>query len=428
MARRFQASGSTPLTRVVIGCALALCALHLRPALAQKRGLSTAVERAQVVARMRALEANPLAENAAATRAELRQWMIDVPEIRFRICDELLGHAIPREYPFRQEVNQQVALAGAVFTIEHPERARDEHAIDRAGVEGALRVYQRLLSSRADARLAFLDDLVERRDRGQLADHVAALAEETCKVSRRDLLAMLAGTAAALLLALVIAWSFGGQATGGDLAPGVVAAAALRSSTIVARCRRIVFVCVAYFAIVIAVLHALHPDLDPRFHPMSAYLLGDYGSLMLTAFFALGLAPLALAIALREAAQSSWSARVGFGLLIVTGVFVWLAGVFKHFPLHFVASVVAFPGMTMAALRVGWSVRRTGPRRGAARVPLAIALAMLTLLVLLVAEVGLPGLEQRAFIGSFLAWLAVVAWSLAPTRDAWGPHHPAPNP
>ena len=66
---------------------------------------------------MRALEQDPLAENAPITRQQLRQWMIDVPEIRFRFCAELLGHAMPYDYPFVQEINMQVALSGAVFTM-----------------------------------------------------------------------------------------------------------------------------------------------------------------------------------------------------------------------------------------------------------------------------------------------------------------------
>lgn len=398
---------------LVAGCVLTLCALQGHAAYA--RGLSTAAERAQVVAQMRALEQNPLAESAPITRQQLRQWMIDVPEIRFRFCEKLLGHAMPRDYAFVQEINLQVALSGAVFTIEHPERARDDLAIDRAGVEGALRVYERVLASRPNARLTFLDDLVAKRERGVLDDYVARLAKEKCPKSHRDQIAWVAGSAAALLLGPVVAWIFGRRGSVGDIALADVAAAR-GSSRIATSSRRIVFVCVAYFAIAVATLHVLHPDLDPRFHFMSEYLLGDYGWLMLTAFFTLGLAPFALAFELREVHPSSWSARAGFGLLIVAGVFVWLAGVFEDFPLHFVASVVAIPAIVMAALLNSWSLRRAMHWRGPPRAALMISLAMLTFFLLMLADIGLPGLEQRAFIGLFLLWLALVASRSAPVR------------
>jgi hypothetical membrane protein len=400
--------------KLIAGCVLALCVWQAHPAHA--RGLSTAVERAQVVARMRALEQNPLAENAPAEREQLRQWMIDVPEIRFRFCTELLGHAMPRDYPLVQEINMQVALSGAVFTIEHPERVRDDLANYRAGVEGALRVYERLLGSRPDARLAFLDDLLAKRGQGELDDYVAKLFKEKCPKSHRDQIAWLAGTVATLLLGLGIAWLLGRRGTGGDVA-GADVAAARGSARIATSGRRTVFVCVAYFAIAVAALHALHPDLDFRFHFMSEYLLGDYGWFMFTAFFTLGLAPLALALELRAVHPASWGARGGAGLLIVAGLFVWLAGIFEDFPLHFVASVVAVPGIVMAALLVSWSLRRSAQWRGTSRAPLAISLAMLAFFLLMVADVGLPGLEQRVFIGLFLLWLAIVASRLAPSHE-----------
>src|SRR4029453_5511192 len=178
---------------LIAACVLALFARQVHAA--DVRGLSTAAERAEVVAPIRALEQNPLAEDAPTTRQQLRQWMIDVPDIRFRFCTELLGHALPQDYPYGQELNMQVTLSGAVLTIEHPERARDELAIDRAGVEGALRVYERLLAARPEARLAFLDDLVAKRERGELDDHVGKLSKERCKKSYRDQLAWLAGSA-----------------------------------------------------------------------------------------------------------------------------------------------------------------------------------------------------------------------------------------
>ncbi|MNC98261.1 hypothetical protein D3C83_161650 [compost metagenome] len=60
---------------------------------------------------------------------------------------------------------------------------------------------------------------------------------------------------------------------------------------------------------------------------MSEYALGDYGWLMTTAFFVLGLAAFVVAAAgLRQVGQASASARIGFSLLAVAALFIWLAG------------------------------------------------------------------------------------------------------
>lgn len=60
----------------------------------QARGPSTGDERAKVVELARSLEQNPLAHNAAETRQWLREWIADVPDIRFWACTDLLGHAL----------------------------------------------------------------------------------------------------------------------------------------------------------------------------------------------------------------------------------------------------------------------------------------------------------------------------------------------
>jgi hypothetical protein len=49
-----------------------------------------------------------------------------------------------------------------------------------AGVEGALKVYQIILKSDAKARVAFLDDLVLKRDRGELIEALRPAVADNC--------------------------------------------------------------------------------------------------------------------------------------------------------------------------------------------------------------------------------------------------------
>jgi hypothetical protein len=71
---------------VFLGCAVQV---HT-----QARGPSTPEERAKVVELTRLLEQNPVAENAPSTRQWLREWIIEVPDIRFTVCTDLLGHGL----------------------------------------------------------------------------------------------------------------------------------------------------------------------------------------------------------------------------------------------------------------------------------------------------------------------------------------------
>ena len=70
------------------GCGLiviaALVACALGPHCAEARGPSTVEERAQFVALVRSLEKDPLAHNASATRLQLREWIVEIPDISFK--------------------------------------------------------------------------------------------------------------------------------------------------------------------------------------------------------------------------------------------------------------------------------------------------------------------------------------------------------
>src|SRR4030095_5643123 len=103
------------------------------------------------------------------------------------------------------EVNQQTIFSAAAFKLEHPDHLRNDTGAYLAGVEGALRAYETLMKSAPDGQLAFLDDLVAKRDRGELADHVANLAKEKCKRSKTEWILNFAGAGVALVLSTLVA-------------------------------------------------------------------------------------------------------------------------------------------------------------------------------------------------------------------------------
>jgi uncharacterized membrane protein SirB2 len=65
---------------------------------------------------------------------------------------------------------------------------------------------------------------------------------------------------------------------------------------------------------------------------------------------------------------------------------------------HLLASVVVFPGIIMAVLLLSWTFRRAAAWQTIYRVVLLIAVGMLAMLFLMVADLRMPGLQQRVFI------------------------------
>jgi len=59
-------------------------------------------------------------------------------------------------------------------------------------------------------------------------------------------------------------------------------------------------------------------------------------------------------------------------------------------------------------LLLSWTFRRAVGWQTIHRVALLIGLAMLAMFFLMVADLGMPGLQQRVFIFLFLLWLSIV--------------------
>ena len=382
-----------PVVRGLAAAALFVASVgHSHPA--EARRSSGPEERARFVALVRLLERDPTGERSATTREQLRAWMIEVPDIRFKVCGDLLADVVGNDYRYSREINMQVMLSGATLTIEHPGAARDDAAVYAAGVEGALRAYEALLASRADARLAGLDDLVAKGRRGELRDHIARLAMDRCKTPNRLLIAAPIGAAVGAALALLVARWFG-EPNG-----------RMRRA---ANLRVIVLICAVYYLTVGIALHFLEPEYDPRYQSMSDYAWGAYGWVMTTTFFVLGLAIASVAMGLRNVHHSRPGARFGFGLLIVGALFVCLAGVFRGFPLHDVASAIGLPSLVVAVLVWSWSFGRTPEWRGIRSITVLIGVGMLAAIVSMILDVGMPGLQQRAFLCLLLLWLTIAS-------------------
>jgi hypothetical protein len=141
----------------------------------QKRGPSTPEERAKAVQIARDLESDPLRPGNKEMRTWFTFWLIEVPDITVPICGEELGpifHESDRDKNFVSEIFGQSMFSAASFVIEHPDQANNKVAVYIAGVEGSLRAYQSILKAHPEAKWPFLDDLILKRQNGELSKHV----------------------------------------------------------------------------------------------------------------------------------------------------------------------------------------------------------------------------------------------------------------
>lgn len=185
----------------------------------------------------------------------------------------------------------------------------------------------------------------------------------------------------------------------------------------------IALVGVAYFVVVVAVLHFLRPDLNPISRPTSEYAVGQYGFLMSTAFFSFSLGSLALVIGLYRGVSQRARSQVGLALLGVCAVGVLIAMSFPIDPegapqtlsgtIHRINGPLAFLSLTVGTILVSRRFKQDEQWRPLYRTALVLSLVMLTAyiatFVSIVTAAGFVGLCQRILLVAFVSWFFLTA-------------------
>jgi len=181
----------------------------------------------------------------------------------------------------------------------------------------------------------------------------------------------------------------------------------------------IVLALMCFFAVML--LHFVRADLDPVRRVMSEYANGEGGLAMTIAFYAFGLACLALAVRLRPSIVRSRVLPFVRALLSIAGAGLLLSGVFEvgrafvpdtaEESLHSVGSISAFVCLIVAMLLFTYGAPQQEEWRSFAPVSWSLAL------VAGAAGASTPwasgpaasGIVQRILGGAVLLWLLLVA-------------------
>ena len=141
---------------------------------------STPEDRAKAVDTARSLESDPLGKQAKDQRAWFILWLTDVPDIHVKVCSSLLGPVVGSKKNYDAELFTQTLASAAAFIIANPDKAKDDVVVYTAGLEGSLRAYEAVLKLKPKAKWPFLDDLLEKRNKGELPEYVRQTAAH-CK-------------------------------------------------------------------------------------------------------------------------------------------------------------------------------------------------------------------------------------------------------
>lgn len=186
----------------------------------------------------------------------------------------------------------------------------------------------------------------------------------------------------------------------------------------------------------IFILHFLKPELEPSWHMVSEYAIGNYGWVMRLAFFCWAISCLGLYAALRSQVITR-SGRIGLVLLLIVGLSLVMAGMFvmdspnagkeeltTHGNLHALAGMIGIPGQAIAALLISLSLARNPAWASANRAILFSAILTLVSLIIMFGSVfyflgetqgkfgpdTLIGWPNRLLVIAYCGWLMTVAW------------------
>lgn len=189
------------------------------------------------------------------------------------------------------------------------------------------------------------------------------------------------------------------------------------------------------FIVLLAVLHFIKPEFDPSWRFISEYGIGDYGWIMMLAFFSLALSCGALFVALRSDITTT-GGKIGLVFLLITAAALIMAGIFDsdpitagpegattHGTLHGIAATIGIPGLPIAAVLISKSLVRqslwAGVRRSLLWSAHLIWLTLIALYIILAVtliqnggkfgpEVAI-GWPNRLLVVTYCVWLITAA-------------------
>ena len=190
--------------------------------------------------------------------------------------------------------------------------------------------------------------------------------------------------------------------------------------------------------VIVAILHIIKPEIEPSWHMLSEYAIGDHSWVMKLAFFSWATSCFTLAIAVRSQISSK-GGIIGLVLLFIVCISLFMGGLFvmdpptaskdeltTHGNLHGLSAMLGLPGQAIAALLISISLSRNPAWLLAKRSLMLSAHFVWVSLVVMFASVFIfLGKTQGEFgpdtlIGwpNRLLWVACCVWLMTVARHA----------
>jgi len=160
------------MKKFAIAFSLLLVGLSAQITLAQDQKQK---DRENLIKAARFLETKPLDNDAKSIRAWAVTFIIQTDQVSVTVCGgDLMKPLLDKKNKNGSELIGQYTIGMAAFKLENPDKKDDENAAQFAGLESALKAYEAIIKEKPKTSLAGMDDLIAKRDKGELKGLVDA--------------------------------------------------------------------------------------------------------------------------------------------------------------------------------------------------------------------------------------------------------------
>jgi Defensin propeptide. len=156
------------MKKLTIIFALLLVVLSAQAAFAQNQN-----DRENLIKASRFLEEKPFDKNAKKIRAWALAWASETKDVTVVVCGGTASPFLDKKVKFGSELLAQYVIAMTAFKLENPDKTNDENAAQLAGMESALRAYENMLKENPKAKAEKIDQLLAKKNSGELTQYVA---------------------------------------------------------------------------------------------------------------------------------------------------------------------------------------------------------------------------------------------------------------
>ncbi len=152
------------MKKLIIIPALFLICLTAQFSSAQNK----ATDKETLIKASQILEGQPFHEKAKDFRTWAMRYVIETDDVSIIVCSQIFSTILDKKNKSADELLAQYSIAMAAFKLANPDKAKDENAAQLEGMESMLRAYGNMVKEKAKTKFHALDDLVAKRDKGEL--------------------------------------------------------------------------------------------------------------------------------------------------------------------------------------------------------------------------------------------------------------------